>query len=518
MLVFAWTIRERYSGKTLRHKTGERIVVSGRTPTPLHARCPMVEPHFRLRSGAAVVGIALTLLSWVACTERDSRPNVLLITIDTLRADHLSLYGYSRETMPNLATWADEGVVFEHCYSPLPLTDPSMSSIMTGLHPTRHGVRQSGRTLSTTHPTLAEVLQANGYATGAFVSRVGLVGRGGLDRGFDTHDFAGGEALEHVRGKGRIEAEKWQRRADSVTEAALTWLGVERQEPFFAWLHYFDPHAYYDPPAPFRGAFRTGLESNPVGNLSAWWGKPRDQAEMVAAYDAEILTVDHHLDRVVTALKQHGVWDSTLVVVTSDHGESLGEHGHLDHGEWLYDEQLHVPLIMRLPGVVPSDTRVPGLVRLHDIASTILELVGLTGNQVEEIVESMDGISARPMLTGSATASRRIFVESENCPAPDRGPHLAPGMVCYPEGSEGKLRAVFDGRFKLIITPRVGRRTYELYDLENDPEEHLDLSGQQPNRVRELEAAIDEFWQGATSKSIVNDEIVEQLRALGYAD
>lgn len=460
----------------------------------------------------------LVVLPMVGCTELDPRPNVLLITIDTLRADHLSVYGYSRETMPNLAAWADEGVVFESCYSPLPLTDPSMSSIMTGMHPTRHGVRQSGRTLSKEHPTLAEVFQTNGYATGAFVSRVGLVGRGGLDRGFDTHDFAGGEALKAVRGKGRVEAEKWQRRADSVTEAALTWLGVARKKPFFAWLHFFDPHAYYDPPAPFRGAFRKGLESKPASNLSAWWGSPRDEAEMVAAYDAEILTVDHHLSRVVAALKQQGVWDSTLVVVTSDHGESLGEHGHLDHGEWLYDEQLHVPLIMRLPGVIASDTRVPGLVRLHDIAATILELVGLGGNQVESFVDSMDGVSAGPMLEEPATPPRRIFVESENCPAADRGPHLAPGMVCYPEGSEGKLRAVFDGRHKLIITPRIDGRTYELYDLKTDPEERLDLSENQPTRVRELETAIDDFWRGATSKAIVNDEIVEQLRALGYAD
>jgi len=443
-------------------------------------------------------------------------PDVLLVTIDTLRADHLSFYGYERETTPHLAEWVDEATVFERCYTPLPLTDPTMSSIMTGLHPMRHGIRHVGQKLSPRISTLAEMLESEGYQTAAFVSRSGLLQETTLGRGFGAGNFVGGTVTRPDMSPRQAEAERWQRRADSVTEATVEWLRANPARPRFVWLHYFDPHAFYDPPEEFRDRFVAGLAPSPAEDLRAWWGSVEDIGQTIARYDAEILTVDHFLAQVVSELKRQGRWDSTLVIVTSDHGESLGEHGYMDHGEWLYEEQIHVALLMRWPGHVPAGRRVPQLVRSIDIAPTVLDLVGLRGEKAEDWIRGVDGRSLVPLLDGKESGSRLVFIESEGCPrAKDR--YLAPGMDCYPPGVKGKLRGVYDGRWKLIVTPRRGDRLIELYDVANDPEERTNLAAEEPERVREMMAALDTFWSRGATKAGVDVELTEQLRALGYA-
>jgi arylsulfatase A-like enzyme len=453
----------------------------------------------------------------VSSCGRASPPNVVLVTIDTLRADHLSFYGYDRVTTPYVAEWLDEATLFENCYSPLPLTDPSMSSMMTGLYPIRHGVRHTGRKLRPSFITLAQVLRSHGYATAAFASRNGLVSPGQLDRGFDLADFVGGDGAKLALQGRRATAERWQRRADSVTAAALRWLESPPERPFFMWLHYFDPHAFYDPPEAFRNRFVGDAEPSPATNLRAWWGTVSDLGETIAHYDAEILTSDHYLAQVVAKLQGHNLWDSTLFVLTSDHGESLGEHGHMDHGEWLYHEQIHVPLLMRYPGAVPGGLRVSQLVRLIDLAPTILDLLGLSGDDVDDFVHGMDGESFAALMDGGEIEPRRIFVESENCPKRFRN-IIAPDMICDPPGVDGKLRGVYDGRWKLIITPGRKGRSIELYDLQVDREETTNLSEAEPERVQELEAALDEFWGIESPRSGVDTELIERLRALGYAD
>ena len=467
-----------------------------------------------------VLAIWLFVVCLASACQRESRPppNVLLVTIDTLRADHLAFHGYYRKTMPLLSEWLAETTIFENCFSPLPLTDPSMSSLLTGLYPIRHGVRHNARKLDPAFTTLAQVLRASGYETAAFTSRDGLIGEIGLERGFDHANYEGGGAMEGMPPGGKRNAEKWQRRAEHVTEAALAWLGMPREKPFFVWLHYFDPHAHYDPPERFAHTFTPGLPTDPVRNLRAWWGRVSDRNQTIAAYDAEIVTVDHHLAKVVEHLRAIGEWNDTLFVLTADHGESLGEHGHMDHGEWLYQEQIHIPLLMRLPGTVPAGQRVPGLVRSIDIAPSIIELAGVSGAESDRFVKQMDGQSLVPMLRGKEGAPRRIFVESKNCPETPEAAWLAPGMECHPGGVAGKLRAVYDGRWKLIITPLEEGRKYELYNLEADPAETDDLSAKQPDRVAALEREIDRFWETATPRAVVDDEMVERLRALGYAD
>jgi arylsulfatase A-like enzyme len=482
-------------------------------------------------------GVAKRLARWLAVgsvlaalpgCRGGSLPDVVLVTVDTLRADQLPFYGYSRPTMPNVARWLESAAVFDNCYSPLPLTDPSMASIMTGLYPMHHGIRHTGRKLPKGLTTLAEILQSQGYATAAFVSRAGLLDSGGLRRGFTTANFAGGRGVRGAAWDSREGAERWQRRAASVTDAALEWLDGASRRPYFLWLHYFDPHAYYDPAAPFRDRFEPAADQATPPDLRAWWGEVRDLGQTIADYDAEILTVDHHLDRVVEKLRERGRWDETLFILTSDHGESLGERGHMDHGEWLYQEQVRVPLVMRLPGRIAPGARIPELVRLIDLAPTVIDLlgvgvgVGVDSDPTPGPLAAMDGQSFASLLYDSDEVSpaepwrRQVFLESENCPGEDPTV-VAPGMLCSPPGVEGKLRGVFDGRFKLIITPRANGRRSELYDLQNDPGETTDRSAAEPERVAALQAELDRFWNVKPPSAEVDGQLIENLRALGYA-
>jgi len=441
---------------------------------------------------------------------------ILYIDIDSLRADHLSCYGYDRDTMPRLGAWIDEVALFEQAYAPIPLTDPSLASLLTGMHPIRHGVRHVGVALPAELPTLTEVLAAKGFETAAFFSRSGLENPRNVARAFDIADFEGGrdDSLPHRR----AGAERAQRRAAAVTDRALAWLDERGDGRFFLWLHYFDPHAFYDPPAAFRDAFAPDAPHLPVAELVAWWGRPDDLGRMRARYDEEILTVDHHLARVVDALRARGAWDSTLFVLHADHGESLGEHDMLDHGERLYQEQVHVPLLMRHPARIPAGLRVRELVRVVDLAPTIVELLDLRGPDVDAYLSGMDGRSFASVFRGGPLRARRAFIESEKCAADGE-------MGCYPRGIEGKLRAVHDGRWKLIVTPTEVGRVRELYDLESDPDERIDQSRARPAIARELESAIDEFWATDADRTPrsrrvdpFDSDLQQQLRALGYTE
>lgn len=462
------------------------------------------------------LGLFLSLCGSTGCMQPDGPPNILLVTIDTLRADHLAFYGYERSTMPHLEAWLDQAALFERCYSPLPLTDPSLASIFTGLYPLRHRVRHVGRRLPESFTSLTQILQANGYETAAFVSRQGLLDNGQFDRGFEFGNFRGGDA-GGMTGP-RAEAEIQQRRARDVTAEALAWLDRPTSgKPFFLWLHYFDPHAFYDPPEPFRSTFEPDREMETPANLRSWWGSVNNLGETLARYDGEILTTDHYLDQVIRKLKKHGQWDRTLFVLTSDHGESLGEHGHLDHGEWLYDEQIHVPLVMRYPGVIPAGARINDLVTLMDIAPSIIEISGIEGEDVADFLDHMDGVSLASLLRGVDAPSRHIFLESENCPEEKFSERKAPDMICFPAGVEGKARAYRGDRFKLIVSPRRSGRHYELYDLASDPGELENLADHHPSLVRKLESALDTHFKGRPIAEEIDLEMVEQLKALGYA-
>ncbi|MEN8162491.1 MAG: sulfatase [Acidobacteriota bacterium] len=439
------------------------------------------------------------------------------MVIDTLRADHLPIYGYDRDTSPFLTELADQAVVFEDCRTPIPLTDPAFASLLTGAYPMRHGVRDTGYALAGHLPTLAEMMAAQGYRTAGFFSRAGLVTTTGLGRGFalaDDQTTTQGEVGRHPWYT-RAGAEMWQRRADEVTDLAIEWMEKQSNEPFFLLLHYFDPHAYYDPPSPFRGRFEPRVTPYDDEELRSWWGSVDSLGAEISRYDEEILTVDHHLARFVEAMRLSGVWDRTLLVVTADHGESLGEHGAMDHGEWLYREQVHVPLIIRAPEN-PSvrGVRIPNMVRLIDVAPTILDFIGATDSGSG--LGNSDGTSLMPLLRGEYLPGRVLLLETENCPEGGENRQTTIGVDCDPPGVLGKRRGVVEGRWKLILAPTPDGPTVQLFDQEMDPGEVQDVSGRNPDVVARL-LDILQSSAGPGTQGTVDHELIERLRALGYA-
>ncbi len=279
----------------------------------------------------------------VAAQTPEGPPSILLISIDTTRADRLGCYGRQPSPTPHIDRWAAEGVVFESALTPIPVTLPAHTTLMTGTLPWRHGVRDNGvYRVPSDVPTLAESFAEAGYDTAAVVGAAVLDRQYGLDRGFGSYDDV------KTAGGGLAIAE---RRARQVTDAALA-RAQSLRPPFVLFVHYFDPHAAYDPPPPFAARYR----SEP--------------------YVGEIASVDAEIGRLRESLEAKGLLENTVVVVTSDHGEGLGEHGEATHGVFLYQSTLHVPLVIRAPGW-PRGHRVAGTVSLADVAPTLLDLAGL---------------------------------------------------------------------------------------------------------------------------------------------
>jgi len=401
------------------------------------------------------------------------RPNLLLITIDTLRADHVGAYGYAAAETPALDRLAREGVRFERAVSAVPLTLPSHATILTGRTPPHHGLRNNGAgALPANRPTLATALSEAGYRTGAFVGSFVLDHRFGLSRGFDVYDD---EIARDASGMRSLEAE---RPASEVADRALAWLGrvaEDRAAPFFGWVHFYDAHAPYVPPEPYASRHRDAL------------------------YDGEVAFVDAQVARLLEFLDRRGLAGSTLVAVASDHGEALGEHGELTHGLLLYEPTLRVPLILRGHGL-PAGKSVAAPVGLVDLAPT---LAGLLGARFETPGTSpsgppLDGRDLSAALTsGREPAETAVYSETE-----------------YPRsfGWSG-LSALRRGRVKYISAPRP-----ELYDLSRDPQEAV--NGLAPGARRaDLEAALSTMREGAAVPGAVPgraDETAARLASLGY--
>lgn len=385
-----------------------------------------------------------------------TRPDVLLITVDTLRPDALGWVAGTNAT-PHLDALAAAGVRFAGAVSPVPITLPAHSSLMTALIPPRHGVRDNGQLLGTGARTLAETLEAEGYATGAFVSGYPLSPEFGLDRGFDHYDgvlAADGGPLE--------------RSAEETTARALAWLKTAPR-PWFLWVHYYDPHDPYQPPARF-------LRPGPRG-----------------AYDGEVAVVDEAVGGLLEAADK--VSGPLLTVFTADHAESLGEHGERTHGFFVYDSTVLVPLVFRLPGKLkPLEPKaeLESRPRLVDVAPTILDLVGL------EPWNGVDGVSLVPLLFGRSQAIPAAYVES-------RRPWLSYGWA--------PLKGMRREGWKLIVSPRP-----ELYNLIEDPGETVDRIDVPPNPARRIASALRSAEQQPVmaSSSAVDAETLARLRALGY--
>jgi arylsulfatase A-like enzyme len=272
-------------------------------------------------------------------------PNVLLITLDTTRLDRLGCYGHTGGTSTAIDGLANAGIRFEQAYAQVPLTLPSHASMLTGTYPGVNGLHVNGSSsLGASLPTLAESFSVNGYRTGAFVSSFVLHRVFGLARGFDHYD-------DDLAGSGGSSAFEIERPADEVTGVALDWLGASQDQPFFAWVHYYDAHVPYRPPQEFRSRFDD-------------------------AYDGEIAFMDSQIGRLIAWLEQQDLRDDTLIVVAADHGESFDEHGEPQHGLFVYDTTVRVPLILSWPARLAAGVTVEQPVRLVDLFPTVLELMG----------------------------------------------------------------------------------------------------------------------------------------------
>lgn len=399
--------------------------------------------------------------------KRDGRLNVLLVTLDTTRADRLGCYGYIGGKTPNLDALAAAGVLFQNVYAQVPLTLPSHCSIMTGLTPLSHGVHNNGGyVLSLERTTLAEMLKARGFRTAAFVASFSVDSRFGLDQGFDVYDdsFEAGQAFKPVNS---------ERRADAVAALFSAWLDGQAGEPFFAWVHFFDPHLPYRPPAPYDREFA---------------GNP---------YDGEVAFMDEAVGTVVAKLREKNLLGRTLVVLAGDHGEAFGEKVETGHGVFLYDQTLKVPLIMCAPGHLAGGRVVPSRVRLTDIVPTVLDMVGLP------VPGQVEGESLVPLAGGKKGRDRETYIET-----------------FYPRENYGwsELVGLVSGDWKYIRAPKP-----ELYNLRTDPAETRNEAGSAGGTAADLGRKL----EGLVMKSAgvaagpgraLTAEEQERLRSLGYVN
>jgi choline-sulfatase len=460
----------------MRYKT----VYSG---TPTEWRQPVEKLNCRSANPAArVVWLCVVLLvALSSCRSpggkiaRDSqgipplrRMNLVFVTIDTLRADHLGCYGYSKAETPNLDALARQGSLFESAVAQTPLTAPSHASMFTGTYPTVHKVRDTGGfVLQPSNLTLAKILAQQGWDTAAFVGAWVMKKQFGFNQGFAVYD----DDMPKLD-PNRLAGVHPERRAGEVVDRAIGWLHSQSGKPYFLWVHVFDPHLPYDPPSPFREKFKD---------------RP---------YDGEVAYADQQLGRLFEAIAKKSPRENTLVVVLSDHGESLSEHGEYTHGVFLYDSTLRIAFMMAGPGV-PAGLRVKQQARTVDLLPTLLDLMGGKAPQ------RVQGASLVPAFAGREVPTVYSYMET-----------------LFPKINMGwaELRGVRTNRWKYIRAPKP-----ELYDLTQDPAETTNVIGSHPAEVRELEAKLkatagvkgDQNSEKVETAAL-DQRTLEQLKSLGY--
>lgn len=418
--------------------------------------------------------LAATAALWACAESPDGPPaergfrNLLLVSLDTCRPDHLSAYGYEQETTPNLDAVARDGVLFTRAYSTNPMTVPAHSSMLTGTIPPHHGVRDNNNyRLAGFNLTLAEIMREQGFVTAGFVGAFPLDARFGFDQGFEVYD--GEFTRAHREGAASLYNE---RPAAEVSRRAIAWLEHHHERPFFLFLHYFDPHQPYVAPEPFASTYA----DHP--------------------YAGEIAYTDHHVGLVIETLKRLGLYESTLVIITGDHGQALGEHGETSHGYFVYNTTIRVPLIIRMPGGARG-IRVDDPTSLIDIVPSVL---GLRGTAAPS---SVTGDDLSDVLRGGAAPPRRapIYFESMEPTALDCGP----------------LRGLVDGSWKYIqaVNP-------ELYNLTGDAAEANNLLPTESRRAQELDAQLAALLTAAKrapdapAPPLLDHRDMRRLEALGY--
>ncbi len=442
--------------------------------------------------GSVAAGLQSSL--WISgCTKRSRHkgPNVILIILDTVRADHLSCYDYHRKTTPNLDKLARQSVLYTRAIAPSSWTFPSHASLFTGKFTSSHGAKYDpkgqlrltdaisgpkawqvyrARSLAEDELTLAQLLKEAQYTTGAVVGGPWLKRVFGLDKGFEHYDDA---QISTVNG----------RLASQLTASALKWLSKVKKKSFFLFLNYFDAHGPYMPPEGFAAAF--------LPNLTQWNPKKITMKQNIAFYDAEILYMDHYIGRLLEKLKADGLYDNTMIIVTSDHGELFGEHGELGHGDFLYQPELHIPLFVKYPAAEVTPARTDAPVQLNDVFVMILNRLGI------EIPRNIQ--AGMPPQIGHPLVAETYPLAS-----------LAP---------KGHWRAIFEGNYKFIWN---SKNNHLLFDLKNDPGEKTNLVAKQPQRAAKMLAEVNQYLAKlpapgpAAPARELDEQTKEALRSLGY--
>ena len=419
-----------------------------------------------------VAGLVIPLLALASCARPGGKvpgsfpkAPLVVVSIDTLRSVHLPAYGYRGVETPAIDGFRKDAILFEKAYTHAPLTLPAHASLFTGLLPAGHGLRDNaGYRLKAGVPTLAELLKGAGYRTGAAVSAVVLGGGTGLSRGFDFYEDSI-EPTEQNQPQSRVQ------RAGEKTSALLTeWIARGGDAPLFAFLHLYEPHAPYEPPEPFRSRYEN-------------------------RYDGEIATADAILGKFVQFLREKGLYDRALVIVLSDHGEGLGEHGEEEHGVFVYRSDLQIPLLVKLPkvggGFPLAGTSAAAPVQISDVFTTVGRALALPGLTPPEGTVSLLDAAA-----GKTPADRRVFAES-----------------LYPRLRFGwsDLASLIDGTWQLIEAPRV-----EFYDVAKDPAERTNLAADKPGPFRAMRLELEKRRAAFEAASPVGAEEAKKLAALGY--
>jgi arylsulfatase A-like enzyme/TolA-binding protein len=437
----------------------------------------------------------------IAFLQKDN-PNIVLISIDTLRADHLSCYGYSKKTSPHIDKLAEEGTLFSQNISAAPWTTPSHMSIFTSLYPILHEVNEMRKRLDEKRVTLAEVLKKNGYTTAAFISAPTMLPYElGFGQGFDLYDDYTVTFDIHFNlfRKNERKLTNNDHPINPLTHWMVTnWLERNHKKSFFIFLHYWDPHYEYEPPPPYNRMFNPDYKGEITGNVEGvkLGMDEEDFNHIVSLYDGEIRYTDEYVGLFLQKLKELNLLDKTLIILTSDHGEEFLEHGGSMHGKTLYDELIHVPLIIRYPSLIPKGEVISAQVRTVDIMPTILALLGIS------IKEKIDGLSLLPLIQKEKRNKREAFSETYPC-----------------------LKSLRTEELKFINNLK--KEEKEFYDLSKDPKEKTNLIGEREeakifdqnlanwmNSQEELLASLPK--SRPTSKIEIDPEVRERLRAMGY--
>jgi len=421
-----------------------------------------------------------------AVTASVKSPNIILITLDTTRADRMGFLGSERGLTPNLDALAKQSVVFRRAYAQVPLTTPSHAALLTGTYPQFSHIEDLGAPLGVDLPYLPDLLHRHGYHTAAFLGAYILdpaATAPGFDRGFDLYD-----AHFHERKQGEDRYNSVERRAEDVANRALGWLSRHHQRPFFIWLHFYDPHDPYDPPEPFKTHYSS------------------------APYDGEIAYTDSIVGSFVEVLRKHGLYENSVIAIAADHGEAFGEHGEERHGMFLYDETIHVPLLLKLPEERSGGKRVEDRVALADVAPTLLEAAGIAPPA------TMQSRSLFPLMeAGEVDAAK---TDAAHATAGEKG--KAPERQIYSETNYAhrafgwsELHSWRTGKYLYVQAPK-----RELYDQSSDPDAVKNLAPSAKAVAETLESQLESFQQktssARTGRTKLDPTQAEKLRALGY--